>query len=306
MSISFDATGALVVGTDLSRRAEQAVDWAAERAAERGSRLLIVLALPEVPIPPRSRLFDAMATPDWPEHLHRAAAERLDALRERVSGHHPEVSLETHLHEGLASYALAQASKTAELVVVGARGEHAPATVRVLGGTADAVVAHARGPVAVITDLADDTPDGPVVVGLDDSAEAEAALRLAVAEALQRRVELVAVHAFDLTPWLPGPLGAGAFDPVPLESALRDAMEAKLAPHRTAQPGLVARVEVEAGQPAHLLAEASKQASLLVVGSRGRGGFAGLLLGSTSKAVLRAARCPVIVTRADDRRVAAA
>lgn len=301
MSIPFDATGAVVVGTDLSHRAEQAVDWAADRAAMGGLKLLIVLALPEVPIPPRSRLFDAMSTTDWPEHLHRAASMRLDALRERVAAGHPDLPVETHVFEGLASYALAQASKKAALVVVGARGQHAPAKVRVLGGTADAVVAYARGPVAVVTDLAEDSPDGPVVVGIDDSPEAEAALRLAVDEAVRQRVDLIAIHAWDLTPWLTGPLGTDAFDPIPMADALQEATDARLAPYREAHPELDARAEVAAGQPWRLLADASRGASLVVVGSRGRGGFAGLLLGSTSKAVLRAARCPVIVTRSGER-----
>lgn len=306
MSIPFDPTGAVVVGTDLSHRAEQAVDWAANRAATHDAKLIIVLALPEVPLPTRGRLFDVMATGDWPEHLHKAAQDRLDALRQRVAAAHPDVQVATHVFEGVASYVLAQSSKRADLVVVGARGQSAPAKVRVLGGTADAVVAHARGPVAVVTDLAEDAPDGPVVVGVDDSAEAEAALRLAVSEAVQRSLPLVVIHAWDMTPWLTGPLGAAAFDPVPMADSLREAAEARLAPYRAQYPGLEARVQVESGQPSAVIVDASQGASLVVIGSRGRGGFTGLLLGSTSKAVLRGALCPVIVTRADDRRVSPA
>lgn len=66
MTISFDATDAIVAGTDMSDRAQNAVEWAADRADDLGRKLMIVLALPEVPIPPRSRLFDAMRTGDYP------------------------------------------------------------------------------------------------------------------------------------------------------------------------------------------------------------------------------------------------
>lgn len=304
-ALTFDPTGKIVVGTDLSKRAGAAVDWAAERAAARGWPLVIVAAVPEVPIPKRSRLFDAMATGDWPGHLHDAARHRLTELRARVQATHPEVEVEMHVEEGLPSWVLAQASRTARVVVVGARGEHAPARVRALGGTADAVVAHAHGPVAVVTDLAHAVPGGPVVVGVDDSPESHAALRLAGSEAAARGVPLVAVHAWDLTPWMLGPMGGpGLIDPIPQQKALIDMVEEFLAPIRAEHPGLEARAQVVEGRPSSALVKASETAGLVVVGARGLGGFTGLLLGSTSKEVLRDAHCPVIVTRADDRTIA--
>lgn len=303
-AITFDATGKIVVGTDLSRRAGAAVDWAAELAASRGWPLLIVAAVPEVPIPKRSRLFDAMATGDWPGHLHDSARHRLNELRARVLATHPEVQVETHVEEGMPSWVLAQASKTAKVVVVGARGEHAPATVRALGGTADAVVAHAHGPVAVVTDLAHAVPGGPVVVGVDDSPEGHAALNLAGREAAARAVPLVAIHAWDLSPWMIGPMGgAGMVDPIPQQEALTAMVEEFLAPLRAEHPDLQTRAEVVEGRPSSALIKASQTAGLLVVGARGLGGFTGLLLGSTSKEVLRDAHCPVIVTRAEDRSI---
>lgn len=301
MTISFDATDAIVAGTDLSDRALNAVMWAADRADDLRRRLVIVVALPEVPIPPRSRLFDAMRTGDYPEHLRTLAAERVALLRDRVHAEHPGVDVEVVIDEGLASYVLAQASKVAEMVVVGARGANAPLKVRALGGTADAVVAYVRGPIAVVTDHDTVTPGGPVVIGLDDSPEAEAALTIAVAEAVRLGVPVKAVHAWDLTPWMVGPMGVSALMAVPDHEALLAHFDDVVEPFRGKHPGLVIEVDVVEARPSAALVTASEGASVLVVGSRGLGGFTGLLLGSTSKEVLRDAACPVIVTRAADR-----
>lgn len=300
MTTTLDATGKIVVGTDLSGRAGVAVDWAAERAASRGEPLLIVMSVPEVPIPKRSRMFDALSTGDWPNRLTEMAEDKLGELKQQVQEKHPEVAVETVVAEGIASYVLARASRTADLVVVGARGEHAPAKVRALGGTADAVVAHAHGPVAVITDHGSPTPDGPVVVGVDDSPESDAALALAADEAAARGVPLRAIHAWDVAPWMMGPMGVTAMQSLPPVSRLKERIEEIVAPVVADHPGLEYTVEVVEARPSAALAEASVGASELVVGSRGLGGFTGLLLGSTSKEVLRDADCPVIVTRAKE------
>lgn len=301
MTISFDATDAIVAGTDLSERARNAVDWAADRADDLGRKLIVVLALPEVPIPPRSRLFEAMGTGDYPEHLRKLALERLNLLLERVHSKHPDLEVETVIDKGLASYVLAQSSKVAEMVVVGARGANAPLKVRALGGTADAVVAYGRGPIAVVTDHEVVTEGGPVVVGVDDSPEAEAALKIAVAEARRLAVPVRAVHAWDLTPWMVGPMGVSALMAIPDQDKLEARIDDMVQPYRDAHPGMVIDVEVIESRPSAALVVASEGASVVVVGSRGLGGFTGLLLGSTSKEVLRDAACPVIVTRAADR-----
>lgn len=299
MKITFDATDAVVVGTDLSGRAEKAVAWAADRAQLIGTRLVVVIVLPEVPIPPRSRMFDAMTTGDWPAHLRNVATTRLAEIKTELERSHPGLVVETVLTEGVASYVLAQASKVARIVVVGARGAGAPATVRALGGTADAVVAHAHGPVAVITEGGESTPQGPVYVGVDDSPQSKEALEIAVREAVLCKVPLVAVHAWDPMPALMGPMGmVEVIDTRPQREALHEMVEEFLEPYRAQHPELDARAEVEQGRPASVLVKASKEASCVTVGARGLGGFTGLLLGSTSKEVLREAECPVVVLRA--------
>ena len=297
MSISFDATGKIVVGTDLSGRAQGAVEWAADRAAARGVPLMIVLALPEVPIPKRSRLFDAMVTGDYRGYLEENARHKLVELSEQARAAYPDLVVETHIEQGLGSYVLAQASKKALLVVVGARGANAPVKVRALGGTADAVVAHAHGPVAVITDHGSPNPDGPVVVGVDDSPEAMAAVSFAVAEAVRRGTGLVAVHVWDSTLMLLGGAGLWSGDGTQISAALETMIDEVMRPYLDEHPDLQYRTLVLSGRAPNVLAEAAHEASVLVIGSRGRHGFAGQLLGSTSRDVLREAECPVVVVR---------
>ncbi|MFT3875278.1 MAG: universal stress protein [Propioniciclava sp.] len=297
MSISFDATGKIVVGTDLSGRATIAVEWAADRAVERGKDLVILTALPEVPIPHRNSLYGAMAAGDWPSRLHDEARHNLKKLRDTIVAKHPGLNIEARIEEAMGSYALAQASKTAELVVIGARGQTAPLRARALGGTALAVIAHAHGPVAVIHDQALGIPGGPVIVGMDDSPESEGAFRYAATEALARGVRLHAVHAVDLTTWTLGLAEAG-IDIAAVVAGIKGHMSDLIDNYASEYPGLEYHLEVKPDRPASALITASGEASLVVVGARGLGGFAGLLLGSTSRAVVRETLCPVIVVRA--------
>lgn len=293
---TIETAGRIVVGTDLSHRADRAVDWAAHRASLDGTPLLLVVSLPEVPIPRRARLFTAMQEGDYPAALHERAEHRLTDERERVLGAQPGLTVETAIVTGKPAAFLAAASADAALVVIGARGHTAPARVRVLGGTADAVASHAHGPVAVVTELSDPVLDGPVVVGVDDSEQARAAIRFAVDEAALRGVRLIGLHSFDPTPMVAGagpwPLMAVDVDPQ-LEAFVRETMAPALEGH----PEVAFEVRVGQARASAALVAASQGASLLVVGSRGRGGFAGLVLGSTSKEVLRDAHCPVVVVR---------
>lgn len=136
-----------------------------------------------------------------------------------------------------------------------------------------------------------------IVVGVDGSAASNAALRWALDEARLRGVQLEAVHAF-------------ASHEVSTTSQALHLIETDFAAYRTAGAEIVDRamseagaesVEVERsvveGPPAEALLDAAKEADLLVVGSRGRGGFAGLLLGSVSEQCAHHAPCPVVIVR---------
>jgi len=300
MSSGIDTAGRVVVGTDGSQRADRAVEWAAERAAARGLPLLVVLALAH------KKVLDAVAGEGAnARHVEelRAIVRQVEALPAALRVVNPGLDVSSVVVEGTPAAVLAEASKDAALVVVGARGQTAPLGVRLLGGVSDAVTAHCSGPVAVIGDDAHEHPEGPVMVGVDGSASSRAAVQLAFEAAELRGVPLVALFAFpygaaDVT-WHAEPSRQNPYSEQHKQQLAQEVLE-MMAEQIAAHPDVVVEVQVEWGRPQDMLVEASKSAGLLVVGSRGRGGFAGLLLGSTSKHVIRAAHCPVIVTRAAD------
>ncbi len=283
MNLQLDARDRIVVGTDGSRRADHAVDWAAERAEVLDVPLLVLHVVAGSPNP--SNAFSAVAA-NFDGDLLREAHERLARVVERVHQRHPRLDLTGEVVVGNASWVLAEASKQALLVVVGARGQSAPLTVRVLGGVSDQVTAHATGPIAVVPDEALENPRGPVVLGVDESPEARAAMWFAFRAAEARGVQVLAIHAW------------GDKDSHDIVSRVSALVEGMLADARAEYPDVPVEVRIVHGRPHHELVHASKDAGLVVVGSRGIGGFTGLLLGSTSKRVLRDAHCPVIVTRA--------
>jgi nucleotide-binding universal stress UspA family protein len=137
-----------------------------------------------------------------------------------------------------------------------------------------------------------------IVVGVDGSAHSLDALRWAVAEAALRDAEVVAVHAWCLphVSTVHEGLHLVAIDFAPLREAARELLDAAIdeaAPDAAVE---ITRVVSEGPAAATLLA-AAEDADLLVVGSRGLGGFKGMLLGSVSHQVAQRARCPVVVVR---------
>jgi nucleotide-binding universal stress UspA family protein len=135
-----------------------------------------------------------------------------------------------------------------------------------------------------------------VVVGVDGSEGSRRALRWAAAEAVVRNDPLVLVHVWD-RPQAYAPLGLGAYpvDPEPVHEAATHLLEQLVAEARELARGVDVRGELVEGPPASGLLEASRTADLVVVGSRGHGGFASLLLGSVSQQVAHHASCPVVI-----------
>jgi nucleotide-binding universal stress UspA family protein len=145
---------------------------------------------------------------------------------------------------------------------------------------------------------------GEVVVGIDGSPASLEALRFALVEARLRGARLVALHAWQLPlAEAPGPFTLGL---PTLETPVEEAAEAYAAAARSlldqvvdaiaaSEPGVEVERRVVEGGAAAALVEASSRADLLVVGARGHGGVAGMLLGSVSDQCARHARCPVIV-----------
>jgi nucleotide-binding universal stress UspA family protein len=152
---------------------------------------------------------------------------------------------------------------------------------------------------AVTNSAIDD--NGLVVVGVDNSAGARAALRFALDEARLRRARLRVVHSWQyghiggkgiegLSPAAGAPLG----DVRRAAGVALDAIIGEVAPD---SDGVAIERRVSEGAPVTVLVDESREADLLVVGSRGHGGFAGLLLGSVSQQCAQHAACPVVIVR---------
>lgn len=289
--------GRVVVGYDGSAGSVNALTHAARLADDRGLTLLIMMALPHLN-PRVSRTARAIKLdPDYIAHIKARAKRKLDAAAEHLGAQYPNLTTEVALVSANPAGALSQASQDAALVVVGVRGHSSERLSPMLGGVSGTVIAHSQGPVMVVPEGIFDMASGPVVLGLVDAADSLAAGRVAVAEAEKRGVPLMAIYAWDIAPEL-GDFGAVVrLDPEQTKQDLDAMLDELLAPLLDGHPDVQVDRRVVQATPRAALVEASQQASLIVMGSRGLGGFAGLLLGSVSRAVTRESECPVIVVR---------
>ncbi|GAA3501628.1 universal stress protein [Streptomyces prasinosporus] len=292
-------SGLVVVGVDGSAAGLAAVEVAAEEARVRSAGLRVVHAFlwPAMHVP-------LGASPLGPaEGGLRASTERLvSEAVERAGAVAPDVEVSRAVVTGEPLTVLEAQSRSAELVVVGSRGMGGFVGLLV-GSTSVHLAAHGRCPVLVVREPA--VPDGPVVVGVDGSASGAKAVGFAFAEAALHGTDLVALHAW--TGWnapLPAPQDERtpyANEPGAPATGEERLLSETLAGHQERYPGVRVRREVVHGGTREALIEASRTARLLVVGARGRGGFAGLVLGSVSQAMLHHAHCPVAVVRGGDR-----
>jgi nucleotide-binding universal stress UspA family protein len=205
------------------------------------------------------------------------------------------VEVKSKLYFSVPVSTLVNLSKQAQMVVVGCRGQNALTRV-LLGSVSNGLLHHAHCPVAVIHDgvsSASRRSNLPVVVGVDGSAASELATEIAFDEASRRGVDLVALHAYRDAD-LPQVLNVqwSGENPIPPQ-ALADRLTSWLERY----PTVTIHPRIVCDNPARHLLEESESAQLVVVGSRGRGGFEGMLLGSVSTAVAHAAKVPVIVAR---------
>jgi nucleotide-binding universal stress UspA family protein len=198
--------------------------------------------------------------------------------------------------------ALTDDAQAAELLVVGSRGGGGFADL-LLGSTAIQVLERATAPVVTVRrpppDHGPASADGPVVVGVDGSDPSRRALHFAFTEAAVRKATLTAVHARAVPdhPGIASIRASGLVDESVLARHAADVLEEALAPVRGDFPDVDVTEHLVDERPVPALLEASRGAQLLVLGSRGRGVFTGLVLGSVSHSAVRGADCPVAVIR---------
>lgn len=300
----------VLVGVDGSEASDHALGWAADEATRRGWSLHLVCAYT---VPVTAGIAGEITSPLIDDDaVSRFASETCAAAARAVASRPDAPPVRTSIAYGDAAGVLVDASASAGLVVVGKRGKGG-FTSRLLGGVSTALPAHAACPTVVVPlrrgqhgeEVPAEAPDrNRVVVGTDGSPAAAHAVEVAASFALERGWPVVLVAAVPLAvptlAWLPT-----ALDPEPVVREVRSELDSAAQRLRAAHPGLVVAVDVVHDSPARALTEASRGAGLVVVGARGHGGFAGMLLGSVSQAVLRHAQCPVLVVpREDDGRAA--
>jgi nucleotide-binding universal stress UspA family protein len=290
--------GSVVVGVDGSPSGESALRWAATEAGRAGRPLHVVHAL-ETELVLSDKL--QLGTKEVPAGSDPILTDAVDLVRRLA----PEQQTTPHSVTGFAPTTLIAASKVAETVVVGSHGRSALPTV-LLGSVSQQVAIHADCPVVVVREASTDgvAGSGHVVVGVDGSEASQPAIGYAFAYAASTGSSLTAVHTWWWEPLEGISLGEpwiGDWTEIANEEALLVAE--LLAGWSERYPEVPVQRHVVRGDPVVELLERSRGARLLVVGTRGRGGFIGLVLGSVSRRVLKRAPCPVAVVRsaAEDR-----
>ena len=285
----------IVVGVDESDVALDAARWAADEASRRHCELRLVHAftLPAIAGYPEFTTY----SDDLQSGLRHDCEKMLRRVAADLQREHPDLGIVTKVIYERASVALPAESAGALLTVVGSGDENRVYGV-LLGSVALAVASTNPAPVAVIHRGHHGRTSGPVVVGVDGAGTSEGAIAFAFQAASFRGAELVAVHTWhDVV--VPGthrfqnPL----VDPARIEQEEREVLSERLAGWADKYPDVPVRHVLTSGRAVPRLLQEAEQAQLLVVGSHGRGGFTGMLLGSTSHSLILHSQAPVVVVR---------
>jgi len=284
----------ILAGVDGSPASNAAVCWAAREAALRHVPLTVVhMVNAAVPMYPQFPLSSGVSA--WEQEEGRRVLEHSVKIAEDAVPAGRKIPVAGELKCSPPVPTLVDMSDDAEMLVLGSHGRGA-ATRVLLGSVSSNVVRGARCPVAVVRDedpLMPHPGQAPVLVGVDGSPASELAVAIAFDEASRRGVDLQALHAWsDVQVYeLPG------VDWVTVKAEAERSLAERLAGWQERYPDVTVHRLVECDRPAPQLIEKSEGAQLVVVGSHGRGGLSGMLLGSVSNAVLHSVRMPVIVAR---------
>lgn len=281
----------VVVGTDGSAHAERAVRWAAEFAAIHDAPLLIVSAVSA----PVAYGMDAQLPQEFFDTLLSGGQTLVQEAAGIAADAAPNARVETEVVLGATGAAMLAMGEDASTLVVGARGLGGVASA-FLGSVSSLVVRHAHCPVVVVGEDEPAPADGPIVVGVDDSENSTPAISAAFKEASVRGATLLAVHAWSDVPVSAYP-SIQVRDRFDEAKVAQEVLEKHLADFKSEYPDVKVKQVIVMDRPEAALVNNSAGAALVVVGSRGRGGVVGLLLGSTSRKVLRSAAAPVMVIR---------
>lgn len=284
----------IVVGYDGSPASLAALHWATAEAVRLHARLRIVEAF--------ELILALRPTPGAvvPLAAVRTAREAgLSALAEGIRVQHPKLEVETLLVEGTPAETLIEESAQARMIILGSRGLGGWSGLLV-GSVAVQVSAHAQCPVLVVPpDLRPRALEKPtVVVGVDGSKVSAKAIDFAFDQAEALRARVIAVYSWS-SPFLTYDDGQTMlqFGEDEVQQSARVLVAEALAGAMADHPDVECETRLMSGRPARALLVTAESASLVVVGSRGRGGFTGLLLGSVSQSVLHHAPCPVAIVR---------
>jgi nucleotide-binding universal stress UspA family protein len=285
-------TKRVVIGLDGSDESRSALHWAVEQAAAWDAELDVVHAwdVPFALVPPPVNLASVTDIDELEQAAMALLETEVAAATTRAA---KPRQVEKILVRDSAAKALLETAKGADLLIVGSRGRGGFSGL-LLGSVSNQCVHHAPCPVVVVRGIAESPRRGPILVGIDGSECGHEALRWAIADASSKRRPVIALAAWS---WLDQP---GEFNPDYGAKDVQAMAEAAVARARQeANGGADVEIEIRVvnDHAAPALIDASRAVSLLVVGSRGLGGFRGLLLGSVSNKCVHHAHCPVAVVR---------
>lgn len=281
----------IVVGVDGSADSDGAVDWATREALLRDLPVTLMhVVKPVVADWPMGSVPADIAEwqQDGADHIIDAARARVDAAAPAAPP--PEVTTEISYFDIVPT--LVERSAQAQMMVLGSRGLGSFGRL-LMGSVSTGLIHHAQCPVVVVHRDQEPAPDrkAPVLLGIDGSPASEAATAFAFDEADRLGVQLVALHAWSDV----GVFPVLGMDWRKRESQGQEVLAERLAGWQERYPGVAVQRLLVCDQPARWLLQECERAQLAVVGSRGRGGFTGMLLGSVSSAVAQSANIPVVV-----------